>query len=422
LNHFSNKRFPLKVCASLVVFLLAPVAAQAHPDNYEDFYNTTQGKGMSSDSGCRIVMCMLNPKGPMADKKCQPDIKTMFYEIAKAPFGHGFIPMCQGFSGVSMEEATNAKGENNGAFYHLENLTVWRSDYEGHWRQIYASTRSPGYMPINGTTNTDYPTVMWNGRDGDGRITDGAASYTSTEVTLGKVNQQSQASEAAFADNLNIDDLNLLHQKKVNVFTDKNTNGLTDSQYDLAVISSMDPKAGTQSQIVETAEPAGAYFKKGDKVVIRRFNPNRGDMAAYKKASSKYGTIIAAPGSNNVAGAVRYTDKNGETKTVALPSAVNTHQAQGTSTYTDPSGNTKTIVPTQFNAQGQATYTDAFGDTHTLTGTSLDNVNVNGKAFYETSGAAPGNANGRSSEYMINVPSVERSDKVNVLDAVLPPE
>lgn len=43
--------------------------------------------------GCAVKLCMMNPKGPMAEPKCRPPIQKFNAELAK---GHPQYPECQG--------------------------------------------------------------------------------------------------------------------------------------------------------------------------------------------------------------------------------------------------------------------------------------------------------------------------------------
>ena len=66
--------------ALLVVGLFASHVAWSHDGGYEDFYNMKQGVSKSADSGCRLMLCLANPKGPMSESACIPDVKEMYFE------------------------------------------------------------------------------------------------------------------------------------------------------------------------------------------------------------------------------------------------------------------------------------------------------------------------------------------------------
>ena len=68
----------------LVAVCTSPVVA--HTDNYQDFYRT---------SGCRLMLCLQNPNGPMSVQECQQDVQAFFTELALAYYGHDVsIPIC----------------------------------------------------------------------------------------------------------------------------------------------------------------------------------------------------------------------------------------------------------------------------------------------------------------------------------------
>lgn len=72
--------------AAVVLMAALSSVAFAHTDNYQDFYRT---------SGCRLMLCLQNPNGPMAVQECQQDVQAFFTELALAYYGHNVsIPIC----------------------------------------------------------------------------------------------------------------------------------------------------------------------------------------------------------------------------------------------------------------------------------------------------------------------------------------
>lgn len=74
---------------------------------------------VASDYGCRVLMCMSNPQGPMAVQQCQPPIQRFMQEQAKKPPDP--FPSCEEGAPATMQganrpydfcpEGTSALGE-----------------------------------------------------------------------------------------------------------------------------------------------------------------------------------------------------------------------------------------------------------------------------------------------------------------------
>lgn len=367
--------------ALLVVGLFASHVAWSHEGGYEDFYNMKQGVSKSADSGCRLMLCLANPKGPMSEAACTPDVKEMYFEIAMAAHGHGYIPQCIGSMGANIAMSVNKKGESAGIYFNNEKVTVWRKEDEHGWRQIYASTRTPVHYPVAGKTDDAEPRVMWNAEAGDGGRLGAASSggavganglpagFFADPETLdnGKGILSAQPGEdsydpnnpyapnasAAFNKTLQVSEYDLAQlRKKINVFSGDDYRNRTADEFEQAVVASPPlQNNGDFSAIITSEGPAKAYFRKGDKVIVSRFQSNPGDVNQRRAPSTKYGSYETAQGAaTNELKTIAYKDAEGKVQTMALPEAAEFDQ-DGKISYVDNAGLTQTITPV--NTEGQ---------------------------------------------------------------------
>lgn len=102
-NSWQKITFSLALASALI-----PAAAYA---GYQD-----------GNSGCRIVLCLANPKGPMAESECRQDIKELFYQRTRP---HPDIPSCK-------------EAEKSGTYY------KFRDDHYQFCPAGYTDSRSIG--------------------------------------------------------------------------------------------------------------------------------------------------------------------------------------------------------------------------------------------------------------------------------------
>lgn len=257
--------FRLKVQLSFVWVVCVPMLVFAHDPGYQDFYNTKQGT-MEADSGCRLLLCLGNPKGPMSEPACVQDVQSMYTEIAlSATYWHGpaWVPQCTGLNGLNMGAQLNAAGKNAGTYVKHERFQVLRltdDDDGSHWEVIYSSLRSPVFLPktdsstgLLSTSNT--PTHTWNVEPkgmGKSKVIGyspyGGSSFSSNETVVSRV------TEGDISKNV-ID-------SSIRLFEGRNYFNRSATEFEQAVISS------DQTGIISSIPPRGSFFQRGDKIAI----------------------------------------------------------------------------------------------------------------------------------------------------------
>lgn len=430
--------------ALLVVGLFASHVAWSHDGGYEDFYNMKQGVSKSADSGCRLMLCLANPKGPMSESACIPDVKEMYFEIAMAAYGHGYIPQCIGNMGANIATSVNKKGESAGIYFNNEKVTVWRKDGEHGWRQIYASTRTPVHYPVAGKTDDTEPRVMWNAEAGNrGRLdtasSGGAGTASGSSGTLGANglpaglfadpetldsgngslsaqpgddaydpnNPDAPNASAAFKKTVQVREYDLVQlRKKINVFSGDDYRNRTADEFDQAVVASPPlQSSGNFSAIITSEGPAKAYFMKGDKVVVSRFQGNPGDVNKRRAPTTKYGSYETAQGAaTNELKTITYKDAEGKIQTMALPEAAEFDQ-DGKISYVDNAGLTQIITPVNTEGQRITLREVPLAPAPSGSGDQSSNTRTNDYFFDYTTKDSEGN---------------EQQNSVNVLDQLMP--
>ena len=234
----------------------------AHDPGYQDFYNMKQGT-MEADSGCRLLLCLGNPKGPMSEPKCVQDVQSMYTEIAlSATYGHGpaWIPQCTGLNGFNMSSQLNKLGRNAGSYVKHQRFNVLRlmNDGDGgsRWVVIYSSLRSPTFFPktnpVSGLLETsETPVYTWNAvPKGMGRTMNqyNFSSFDNNATTPSRVTAADISKNIANSD--------------IRLFERHNYSDRSASEFEQAVIAS------TQVGVIQSAAPRGSFFQRGDKIAL----------------------------------------------------------------------------------------------------------------------------------------------------------
>lgn len=289
------------------------IGASAHPDPYLDFFNVKQGS-KEANSGCRLILCLT---GGSQGANCQKDIKAMYWEIAMAWKGHGWIPMCMGAPGMNVgstvlsngsldisssviEEGKKNAGQRNGIAFENEYVTAWRRmpcgfDCDDRYALIYMAVRTPIFSPIDGVTDFKKPTKTWVSTMNNGIFFEGyyAQSPTSGHTAVigrgmptgsrlgfgfgvtGKINSISNAFTKFDGASPSLDDLNYREVEGVplDVYSAKNFSSETKQRFEDSVVTHTLLKNGKMlSQSILSKPPANSPFVRGDIVVISRFN------------------------------------------------------------------------------------------------------------------------------------------------------
>lgn len=317
----------------------------AHDPGYQDFYNAKQGT-MIADSGCRLLLCLANPKGPMSEPSCVQDVQSMYTEIAlSATVFHGpaWIPQCTGLNGLIMLSQINSSGENARTNATHERLTVERcesSDNDGGcvWTPIYSSTRSKVFYPVNGKTS-NAPVLIWNAH---------SKTAPSLQEASGGSMQATQVSKIASGDISSVVD-----DPKIDLFSGRNYTNISAQRFDDAVIAST--KAGE----IASVGPNGSRFMRGDRIVIAGVQLEAFREGAFKKplTSVKIKTGDSVDTVNPVFGTINgiktneivdYTI-NGKSIGLPPPAAIASNPVQvdanGLVQYANTDGTLSTIAP-----------------------------------------------------------------------------
>ena len=297
----------------------------AHPSPYLDFFNVKEGT-KEANSGCRLVLCLA---GGAQGSNCKKDVKAMYWEIAMAWKGHGWIPMCMGAPGmnfsqngqtglssgrVSIEQSLiesgkpNA-GKRNGVKIDNEYVTVWRYNGCGHsddcdpYELVYMATRTPVFAPVNGVTDFERPAKMWAGKVAS---TDGvflgtryaktpqaghrAVSGWGLPTLATRRTTQTNSVRSGFNNNnevqgqegANIDEGDIDYEDVADgvlpVFDRVNLSGQSVGLYERSVLGKINPlkSSGAVQETLESTPPGQSKFKKGDIVVISQFTKGDG--------------------------------------------------------------------------------------------------------------------------------------------------
>ena len=303
------KLFLLRVI-SLCLLCVVMIGAKAHPQPYLDFFNAKQGT-KEANSGCRLILCLAG--GPQG-ANCQKDVKAMYWEIAMAWKGHGWIPMCMGAPGMNVgstgtsngnldisasiiETGKKNAGQRNGMAFENEYVTVWRKmpcglDCDDRYALVYMAVRTPIFSPIDGVTDFKNPAKIWvstmkNGKFFGGYYAQSPASGhaavigrgmpTSSQFGLGgKGNLISISNTLAEFDGANpsLDDINYREVTgvRLDVYSAKNFSSETEQRFEDSVVVGASLMGKMTNQIILSTPPADSLFQKGDIVVASRFN------------------------------------------------------------------------------------------------------------------------------------------------------
>ena len=253
-------------------------ATYAHDPGYQDFYNAKQGT-MQADSGCRLLVCLANPKGPMSEPKCAQDVQSMYTEIAlQATYWHGpaWIPQCTGLNGQNMDSQINSSGQNASSYAKHQRFTVsrWVNDGDGgRWEIIYSSLRSPVYFPT-ADTNTGLlitsatPNHIWNATpSGFGKK---IASYNG--LNSGNYNSSNESNSQNLTVKITKKDITkAIEDPTIHLFKNSNYSNRSKNEFEEAVIAS------SQEGIIRSTPPIGSFFLPGDKIDFNAVNQIDGD-------------------------------------------------------------------------------------------------------------------------------------------------
>ena len=308
---------------SLCLLSVVMIGLKAHPNPYLDFFNMKQGT-KEANSGCRLVLCLAG--GPQG-ANCQKDIKAMYWEIAMAWKGHGWIPMCMGAPGMNVgagntsnggldisasviEGGKKNAGQRNGIAFENEYVTVWRKtpcgvDCDERYTLIYMAVRTPLFSPVEGVTDFKNPAKTWvstmkNGVFFGGYYAQSPISGHTAIIGRGmpinsqfgfgfnsgiKSNSISSVSTEFDGANPNLEDINYHEVTGVllDVYSAKNLSNETKQRFEDSVVVGASLLNGKMSnQLILSTPPSDSPFQKGDIVIASRFNDRyTGDAKSY---------------------------------------------------------------------------------------------------------------------------------------------
>ena len=304
-------KLPLLRFISSCLLCVVMIGASAHPDPYLDFFNVKQGT-KEANSGCRLILCLAG--GPQG-ANCKKDIKAMYWEIAMAWKGHGWIPMCMGAPGMNVGSmgASNGSldisasvieadkknaGQRNGMSFENEYVTVWRRmpcgfDCDDRYALVYMAVRTPIFSPIDGVTDFKNPAKTWVSTMKNGVFFGGyyAQSPTSGHVAVSgrgmptssqfgfsgsKGNSILISNTLAEFDGASpsLNDINYREVTSVplDVYSAKNFSGETKQRFEDSVVVGASLMGKMTNQIILSTPPVDSPFQRGDIVVASRFN------------------------------------------------------------------------------------------------------------------------------------------------------
>lgn len=304
-------KLPLLRFISSCLLCVVMIGASAHPDPYLDFFNVKQGT-KEANSGCRLILCLAG--GPQG-ANCKKDIKAMYWEIAMAWKGHGWIPMCMGAPGMNVGSmgASNGSldisasvieadkknaGQRNGMSFENEYVTVWRRmpcgfDCDDRYALVYMAVRTPIFSPIDGVTDFKNPAKTWVSTMKNGVFFGGyyAQSPTSGHVAVSgrgmptssqfgfsgsKGNSILISNTLAEFDGASpsLNDINYREVTGVplDVYSAKNFSSETKQRFENSVVVGASLMGKMTNQIILSTPPVDSPFQRGDIVVASRFN------------------------------------------------------------------------------------------------------------------------------------------------------
>lgn len=304
-------KLPLLRFISSCLLCVVMIGASAHPDSYLDFFNVKQGS-KEANSGCRLILCLAG--GPQG-ANCKKDIKAMYWEIAMAWKGHGWIPMCMGAPGMNVgstgtssgsldisasviEAGKKNAGQRNGMSFENEYVTVWRKmpcgfDCDDRYALVYMAVRTPIFSPIDGVTDFKNPAKTWvstmkNGVFFGGYYAQSPVVGHAAVVGRGMPTSSqfgfsgSKGNSILISNTLaefdgaspSLNDINYREVTSVplDVYSTKNFSGETKQRFEDSVVVGASLMGKMTNQIILSTPPADSPFQRGDIVVASRFN------------------------------------------------------------------------------------------------------------------------------------------------------
>ena len=355
----------------LVDFLTCSIAFAGSPKpsdraKYWDFYNKLgedHKKGNQANSGCRLVVCLIKPGGPMSEKECRHDYKALLWNLVVPPLKKRppSIPICFGSPDtlgpkqsnglVKISESQNTKGQFNGITFNNDQILVQRrvytSDRGEKWVTIYTSTRTDVYSPENDITDTNTPNRFFNTWVADG---------SPEKAGLAENND----------DLLQYSDILPLYKSSVNPFKSVNLSKMTAVDFENTVIAKFPLRGDSTSfysaYLIQAAAPRDSKFRKGDRVIFgERFRSGHGgDLNEYQapavyndcKPTGKYVTL-------NGEQTPEVLCKNGAVRMHEMAALVDQSRKTSEDKYSEMDGSeskVETILPTDEQAANASNY------------------------------------------------------------------